>query len=306
MATVTGFTAARMKIIEDTTVVDGEVQGDNLILLQRNGTPIDAGSVRGPKGDTGAIGQAVAPGIISMYGGQTAPEGYLLCAGQLVSRATYPALFTAIGTVYGAGDGLTNFNVPNLQQRFPIGKGTEAHADVLGEGGGSKDAVVVTHDHPMTHTHNTSGHRHGFDHGHTASSGYEDADHYHVQAAHRHDAVGQGVGTGFAYRTVHPGGGGGYDIINPGGDVLLGWVSNPGTEHNGGGNGTYGQASMSNSTRNTHGHPITVAGTSGAVTTEAGAQALTHNGNTGAATAAVAGTDKNLPPYLVVNFVIKT
>lgn len=56
MATVTGFTADRMLEIEDTTVVDGEVVGDNLILYQRDGTPIDAGDVRGPTGATGGGG----------------------------------------------------------------------------------------------------------------------------------------------------------------------------------------------------------------------------------------------------------
>lgn len=56
MATVTGYTAERMKVIEDTTVVDGEVQGSNLILITREGTQIDAGSVKGPKGDQGIPG----------------------------------------------------------------------------------------------------------------------------------------------------------------------------------------------------------------------------------------------------------
>ena len=61
MATVTGYTAERMKAIEDKTVTDGEVTGDNLILTTRDGTPIDAGNVRGPqgvKGDTGEVTQA--------------------------------------------------------------------------------------------------------------------------------------------------------------------------------------------------------------------------------------------------------
>jgi hypothetical protein len=56
MAEVTGFTSARMREIEDTTVVDGEIQGDNLILLTREGTPIDAGVVRGPQGSQGPAG----------------------------------------------------------------------------------------------------------------------------------------------------------------------------------------------------------------------------------------------------------
>lgn len=53
MATVTGFTAERMLIIENSTVVDGEVVGNNLILYTRDGTPIDAGNVRGPIGPAG-------------------------------------------------------------------------------------------------------------------------------------------------------------------------------------------------------------------------------------------------------------
>ncbi len=53
MATVTGLTAARMKIIEDASVVDGAVITDNLILTKFNGQEIDAGNVRGPAGVDG-------------------------------------------------------------------------------------------------------------------------------------------------------------------------------------------------------------------------------------------------------------
>jgi len=56
MATVQSYTSARMKQIEDESVVDGEIQGDNLILTTRAGTPIDAGNVRGATGLTGPQG----------------------------------------------------------------------------------------------------------------------------------------------------------------------------------------------------------------------------------------------------------
>lgn len=56
MAEVTGFTADKMRIIENETVVDGAVQGDNLILMTREGVPIDAGNVRGPIGPQGIPG----------------------------------------------------------------------------------------------------------------------------------------------------------------------------------------------------------------------------------------------------------
>jgi len=50
------------------------------------------------------------------------PSGFLECAGAAVSRSTYAALFAIIGTTYGAGDGSTTFNVPNLQDNVAIGK----------------------------------------------------------------------------------------------------------------------------------------------------------------------------------------
>jgi len=53
MATVTGFTAERMLEIEDASVIDGEVRVNNLFLITRGGTEIDAGNVRGPIGNTG-------------------------------------------------------------------------------------------------------------------------------------------------------------------------------------------------------------------------------------------------------------
>jgi hypothetical protein len=53
VATVTGFTAERMLEIENSTVIDGSVVGDDLILETRDGTLINAGSVIGPAGPTG-------------------------------------------------------------------------------------------------------------------------------------------------------------------------------------------------------------------------------------------------------------
>ena len=60
MATVTGYTAERMKQIEDSTVVDGTISADDLILLTCDGTPINAGNVRGPQGVPGPAGDADA------------------------------------------------------------------------------------------------------------------------------------------------------------------------------------------------------------------------------------------------------
>lgn len=50
MGVATGFTKERMLMIENTTVVDGHVDGDNLVLVTREGQEIDAGDIRGPQG----------------------------------------------------------------------------------------------------------------------------------------------------------------------------------------------------------------------------------------------------------------
>lgn len=71
----------------------------------------------------GACEMSVPAGVIWPYAGSSAPDGWLLCQGQAVSRADYAALFAAIGTTYGAGDGATTFNVPDLRRRSPIGAG---------------------------------------------------------------------------------------------------------------------------------------------------------------------------------------
>lgn len=63
-------------------------------------------------------------GEIRMYGGSSAPTGWLLCDGSAVSRTTYSRLFTAISTAFGIGNGSTTFNLPNFSSRIPIGVGT--------------------------------------------------------------------------------------------------------------------------------------------------------------------------------------
>ena len=62
--------------------------------------------------------------IIAYAANGDIPEGYLPCNGAAVSRATYAALFEVIGTLYGAGDGSTTFNLPDLTDRFLEGSST--------------------------------------------------------------------------------------------------------------------------------------------------------------------------------------
>jgi hypothetical protein len=70
----------------------------------------------------------VCPGMVTIWVGTTIPEGYLLCDGSAVSRTTYSALFSAIGTTYGPGDSSSTFNLPNYSDERTIVKTYSAGA----------------------------------------------------------------------------------------------------------------------------------------------------------------------------------
>lgn len=59
--------------------------------------------------------------IVSSASASAIPNNWLLCDGTAVSRTTYADLFSLIGTTYGAGDGSTTFNLPDMQGRVPVG-----------------------------------------------------------------------------------------------------------------------------------------------------------------------------------------
>lgn len=92
-------------------------------------------------------------GEIKAYAGQTVPNGWLECDGSAISRADYPILFDAIGTLWGAGDGSTTFNLPNLNGRVPVGyDSTQTEFDTVGETGGANTVTLDTTMIPA-HTH---------------------------------------------------------------------------------------------------------------------------------------------------------
>ena len=62
-------------------------------------------------------------GAILAFGGTAAPAGWMICNGAAISRTTYAALFAAIGTAFGAGDGSTTFNIPDLREATTKGAG---------------------------------------------------------------------------------------------------------------------------------------------------------------------------------------
>lgn len=93
------------------------------------------------------INNALAPGLfesgdLKPTARANPPTGWLLCDGSAVSRVTYKALFDAIGTAFGVGDGATTFNVPDLRGRAAVGvdgaAGRLTAKDALGNSGGEE------------------------------------------------------------------------------------------------------------------------------------------------------------------------
>ena len=94
-------------------------------------------------------------GEIRLFAGLFEPVGWCPCDGRLLSTSDYPALFALLGTVYG-GNGTTNFALPNLLGRLPIGYGNMGGAGIstyaLGQVGGTI-AVTLTEAQIPLHSH---------------------------------------------------------------------------------------------------------------------------------------------------------
>ncbi len=118
-------------------------------------------------------------GVVVPYAATSAPTGWLLCNGAAVSRATYAALFSLIGTAYGAGDGSTTFNVPDLRGRVPLGVGTGSGltARVIATTGGAEEATITDAELPA-HTHGFTTSSSG-SHNHAGSTAQSDGAHTH-------------------------------------------------------------------------------------------------------------------------------
>ena len=104
------------------------------------------------------VKESLPAGIIIGYGGAAAPSQWFLCDGTAVSRSTYAALFTAIGVLYGVGNGSTTFNLPDYRGRVMVGlSSTDADFDTLGKKYGAK-TVDIDHTHiAPEHKHLASG-----------------------------------------------------------------------------------------------------------------------------------------------------
>lgn len=99
------------------------------------------------------LSSSLAPtATVLPFAAASAPSGWLICDGSAVSRTTYAALFAAIGTTYGSGDGSTTFNVPNAQGVFLRGAGSQTISAITYSGtrGTTQGDQVQGHWHNFT------------------------------------------------------------------------------------------------------------------------------------------------------------
>lgn len=143
----------------------------------------------GSNGSGGVIG-GVPSGAMSLYGtGTTDPAGWLLCDGRAVSRTTYSALFTAISTLYGSGDGSTTFNIPDFRSRTFMG------ADNMGTSQGGAGRTTTQGANGLGNTSGEDLHQLSVGElaGHTHSHNHAITDPQH---AHTYPQLGGGGGAG--------------------------------------------------------------------------------------------------------------
>lgn len=100
--------------------------------------------------------KALDIGSVVMWMDNTIPLGYRVCNGQAISRTTFQALFDLWGVQFGAGDGSTTFNLPDLRDRSPMG----VHLTVgLGNTAGEAEHQLTPLEMP-SHTHTFIGDQH--------------------------------------------------------------------------------------------------------------------------------------------------
>jgi microcystin-dependent protein len=183
------------------TLVPGQIRDNQAAAVTMHETDASANKPTGAKRlcDQGEVsrwasdawnpmGSLVPTGVVMAWAHptNTTPGGtvgdrflWLQCAGQLISRETYSALFAVIGVTYGAGDGVTTFAVPNLVGRVIVHPDSAPIGGVGSTGGANTHTLTTAempaHAHGGTTGTQSANHTHGF-----TTSGASDGSHTHT------------------------------------------------------------------------------------------------------------------------------
>ena len=167
--------------VADTGITATQLATDSVITAK-----IQNGAVTAAKLDSAAVSVLMPTGSIMSFAGASAPTGYLLCDGAAIARqasGSDTALFTLLGETYGAGDGSSTYNIPDLRGRVIAGQddmgGPSANrltgltggvnGDTLGGSGGDEthgltQAEMPAHRHLSVHGPLTSNVPYYYDH----------------------------------------------------------------------------------------------------------------------------------------------
>lgn len=275
--------------------VDGQMWYDSVAAKARIR---EAGVTEDLVGGGSGSGGGVPPGLLVPFSGGAEPSGWLFANGQAVLRSQYPGLFARIGTTFGAGDGSTTFNVPDLRGRLAVGldnmggttdAGVLSVANTMGATGGSEKVALTPAQTPLrAHTHSGTTSTNSVDHTHSGTTGTVSADHSHSGTTGT-DSVNHSHGGVMRQDTTR--------LINTtaGTTYNMNWGSfgtdGVNTWH------THGFSTGGISANHTH-----------AITTGGVSANHTHTITTGNPSVAEAnGADHdNMPPYMLTNWLIST
>jgi hypothetical protein len=296
MATVTGLTAERMITMENATVIDGDIVGDDLVLKTRDGTEINAGNVRGPTGSPG-VSQAELDAFMSDslpicsiidYMGTAAPNPkWILMFGQTIANGDtlYPAFWAKIPAAMKSGSSIV---MPDTRKKVSVCYDvSDADFGTLNKTGGSKTAQLPTH------AHAGPSHSHGIVvDPNNGSTGLQNANHAHSFSGntdaggdHRHPPAGATAFVGAVGGSYWFSLGAGYNDFNTVGGTTD-WAGNHAHSYSGG-------TGLNNAN---HSHSLSHAHTA--------SSAASGTANTGPAGVAPT-SDGNLPPYIVFLRMVK-
>ena len=239
---------------------------------------------------SGSASNPFPTGIIIMSGlaSLTVPSGWLSCNGASVSKTTYADLYSVLGANAFGTDTSTDFFLPNFTDLFPIGvSGTKALNSTGGAANHVHGNVAITNTistESLVHDHDTSNASTNHFHSNSNATAYNgnDGDHNHGI---------NGASTAGATANTNANTGGGTTVV---GSHTHG-INAPST--NGGGGAAHNWSGMStgNIAGGSTGHNHTITGNS-----------VTSHSHTGSHPTAATSSGANIPPYLVIQFIIKT